>query len=95
MEDPEPIISIRRDVDRQLRAIISQLYGYELPEEQITKEMHEAVDRVLQKRIAVSPSPDIPAEERPRDERLNANCADNRLSQWRGSGNETTAGVPT
>src|SRR5262245_38078942 len=43
-----------------------------------------------------SPSPDpIPAEERQRDERLNANCANNRLSQWKGSGNETTAGVPT
>jgi hypothetical protein len=43
-----------------------------------------------------SPAPDlIPAEERRRDERLNANCADNRLSQWRGSDNETTASVPS
>jgi len=43
-----------------------------------------------------SPAPDlIPAEERRRDERLNANCADNRLSQRRGSDNETTASVPT
>jgi transposase InsO family protein len=43
-----------------------------------------------------SPAPDlIPAEERCRDERLNAKCADNRLSQWRGAGNETTANVPT
>jgi len=43
-----------------------------------------------------SPAPDlIPAEEKRRDERLNANCADNRLSQSRGAGNETTASVPT
>ena len=43
-----------------------------------------------------SPAPDpIPAEERPRDERLNARCANNRLSQRRGADNETTASVPT
>jgi putative transposase len=43
-----------------------------------------------------SPAPDpIPAEERPRDERLNARCANNRLSQRRGADNEATASVPT
>jgi hypothetical protein len=43
-----------------------------------------------------SPAPDlIPAEEKRRDERLNAKCADNRLSQWRGADSETSAGVPT
>jgi transposase InsO family protein len=43
-----------------------------------------------------SPAPDpIPAEERPRDERLSARCANNRLSQRRGADNETTANVPT
>jgi hypothetical protein len=43
-----------------------------------------------------SPSPDpIPAEERPRHERLNPRCANNRLSQRRGADNEATAGVPT
>ena len=45
---------------------------------------------------APSPSPDpIPAEENHRDESMNAKCANDRLSQWKGSENETTAGVPT
>jgi len=43
-----------------------------------------------------SPSPDpIPAEARPRDQRANARCANNRLSQRRGTDNEATASVPT
>jgi transposase InsO family protein len=42
-----------------------------------------------------SPSPDpIPAEEGRRDESMNAECANDRLSQSKGSENKTTAGVP-
>jgi hypothetical protein len=46
----QDINSIRRDLDRQLREIISDLYASELPQEQIKKEMHEAVDRLLQEK---------------------------------------------
>jgi len=43
-----------------------------------------------------SPAPDlIPAEENHRDESIDAKCANDRLSQWKGSENQTTAGVPT
>jgi transposase InsO family protein len=43
-----------------------------------------------------SPSPDpIPAEENHQDESMNAQCANDGLSQWKGSVNPTTAGVPT
>ena len=45
---------------------------------------------------APSPSPDpIPAEQNHRDESMNAKCANDRLSQCKGSENETTATVPT
>ena len=45
---------------------------------------------------APSPSPDpIPAEESHRDESMKAKCANDRLSQRKGSEKETTAGVPT
>jgi len=37
----------------------------------------------------------IPAEENHRDESMNAQCANDRVSQWKGSENETTAVVPT
>jgi hypothetical protein len=43
-----------------------------------------------------SPAPDlILAGESRRDNSMNVKCANDKLSQWKGSENETTAAVPT
>ena len=44
----QDINSIRRELDRRLRAIIADLNVYELSQEQIKEELHKAVERVMQ-----------------------------------------------
>ena len=89
--------------DMEVRAAIQQIavehrrrYGYR----RIAAELRRCGMLVNHKRVARIMRVDnylrcsrVPSWSR--DESMNAKCANDRLSQWKGSENETTAGVPT